>query len=361
MNTEARTNAHTGTGMPDRGSEHRRGDRLRREAAAVRSTTRAVGEITTPRELMVIDLTSDDAEIVGVDYIGSVYRWDRLLGQPLSDPVQVHTRTVYAMLLTPDDHEIVIGGGDGVLRRWDRVNGTPLGDPLTGHRSRVRGLAVTRDGRELVSASQDGTVRRWDRAAGSPLGEPLTGHAGTVRAVALAAGGDVIVTAGQDGTVRRWNRSDGNPIGEPLVGHGGPIQALATTPDGPVIASGGRDGTVRRWDLGSGRPVGPPLVADSPVWSVLLTRDGEITAGTARGLLHRWDRTGQRIGAAVAAHSWGVPSLAVTRDESELVTCGWDERIRRWARVTGEPTRSARKETRIDLVPRLEITGTTPF
>ncbi|MBB4980759.1 MULTISPECIES: WD40 repeat domain-containing protein [Streptomyces] len=355
-------NAYARTGMPDEGiGPGARGDRLRPGSTAVRSTNRAVGEITTPTELMVLRLTSDDAEIVGVDYIGYVRRWDRLLGQPLSDPVQVHARTVFAMVLTPDDREIVIGGGDGVLRRWDRVDGTPLGEPLIGHRLRVRGLAVTRDGRELVSASQDGTVRRWDRAAGSPLGEPLRGHAGTVRAVALGADEDVIVTAGQDGTVRRWNRSAGTPIGEPLLGHSGPIQALAAAPDGRIVASGGRDGTVRRWDLGSGRPVGPPLVLDSPVWSVLLTSDGEIAAGSAHGLLHRWDRTGQRIGAAVAAHTWGVPSLAVTRDESELVTCGWDRRIRRWARVTGEPTRSARKETRIELVPRLEITGTTPF
>ncbi|MFC9392615.1 WD40 repeat domain-containing protein [Streptomyces sp. NPDC057027] len=362
MDAEARTSTYAGTGMPDEGvGLGPRGERLRRGSPAVRSATRAVGEITTPRELMVLHLTSDDAEIVGVDYIGYVHRWDRLLGRPLSDPVQVHTRTVFAMVLTPDDHEIVIGGGDGVVRRWDRVNGTPLGEPLIGHQLRIRGLAVTRDGRELVSASQDGTVRRWDRAAGSRLGEPLRGHSGTVRAVALSADEDVVVTAGQDGTVRRWNRSAGTPIGEPLLGHSGPIQALAAAPDGRIIASGGRDGTVRRWDLGSGRPVGPPLVLDSPVWSVLLTSDGEIAAGSAHGLLHRWDRTGQRIGAAVAAHTWGVPSLAVTRDESELVTCGWDSRIRRWTRVTGEPTRPARKETRIELVPRLEITGTTPF
>lgn len=362
MNTEAGMDARTGSGDSDEGiGLGPRAERLRREAMAAGSPTRAVGTIGTPRELMVLDLTSDDAEIVGVDYIGYVYRWDRLLGQPLSGPVKVHTRTVYAMLLTPDDHEIVIGGGEGVLRRWDRVNGTPVGEPLTGHRSRIRGLAVTRDGRELVSASQDGTVRRWDRESASLLGDPLKGHAGTVRAVALTADEDVIVTGGQDGTVRRWNRSDGTPIGEPLIGHSGPIQALATSPDGRSIASGGRDGTVRRWDLGSGRPVGPPLVVDSSVWSLRLTSDGEIAAGSAHGLLHRWARTGQRIGTAVAAHTWGVPGLTVTRDESELVTCGWDKRIRRWARVTGEPTRSARKETRIDLVPRLEITGTTPF
>ncbi|MEX0171173.1 WD40 repeat domain-containing protein [Streptomyces sp. LMG1-1-1.1] len=370
MSTETGTRGQDGTdtaagnGAPaDEGTLGLRRPQVPRSTAPVREAViNAAGEVDSGgASLMVLDVTSDDTEIVGADYLGNVYRWDRVLGHRLSGPTKVHPRTIWAMALSPDAAEILIGDGDGVVRRWDRVAGTPVGEPLTGHRSRIRGLAVTRDGREVVSASQDGTVRRWDRTTGALLGPPLTGHDGTVRAVALTSDGDGIVTAGQDGTVRRWKRTAGTPTGDPLLGHSGPVQAITAAPDGRDFASGGQDGRVRRWDFDSGRPLGPPLDTGSPVWCLLLTTDGELAAGCADGTLHRWDRRGQRIGTPVAAHSWCVASFDATRDESELVTCGWDTRIRRWERRTGEPTRSARHETRIDLVPRLEITGATPF
>ncbi|GAA3837092.1 WD40 repeat domain-containing protein [Streptomyces chiangmaiensis] len=316
-------------------------------------------------ELMVIALAADDTEVLGFELKGKAYRWNLLSGAQLSGPVKMDVRTIWTVPAVPDNREIVIGCGDGTVRRLDRVTGSPLADPfIAPHPSRVRGLAHSRDAEELVSAHQDGTVRRWKRTTGSPLGDPLRGHAGTVRAVALTPEEDEIVSVGQDGTVRRWKREDGTPIGPPLVGHTGGVQAVGAGPSG-VIASGGRDGTVRRWDRRTGKPLGAPLVTGSPVRTVLLTRDGEIAAGCADGTLHRWDPTGQRIGEVLPAHTYGLPSMALTRDETELVTYGWDGAIRRWARITGEPTRPPgdpdRAETRVGAVSLLEIRGTTPF
>ncbi|MGY3677805.1 Ig-like domain repeat protein [Streptomyces sp. TE33382] len=163
-----------------------------------------------------------------------------------------------------------------------------------------------------MTASRDGTVRRWERTTWSPLGEPLRGPFGAVRAVALTPDGDLIVTACQDGTVRRWNRTAGTPFGQPLRGHDSPVQSLAIGPEGREFASGGPDGTVRRWDRGADRPARAPLVAGAPVRCVLLTGDGEITAACSNGTLHRWDRTGQRIGAALPAHATaGLTALTV--------------------------------------------------
>ncbi|MFH9725840.1 WD40 repeat domain-containing protein [Streptomyces sp. NPDC017254] len=354
------------------GSPRRRPGRIRTEATGTGGSGTALLDVeragsegsgfTIRTDVTVIALTSDEAEVVGVDAYGKLFRWERLTGLQLAGPLTLHAeRTVWGMVLTADDREVVSAGADGTVGRWDRTTGEPLAERFAAHAGPILGLALTGDGHELLTASRDGTVRRWERTTWSPLGEPLRGHFGAVRAVALTPDQDLIVTAGQDGTVRRWNRESARPLGEPLRGHDGPVQALAVGPDGREFASGGLDGTVRRWGRGADRPLGGPLVAGAPVRCVLLTGDGEITAACANGTLHRWDRTGQRIGAVLPAHTTGIWSMTTTKDESELLSAGWDRRLLRWERVTGVPLRPARTPTRIETVPRLEIQGPTPF
>ncbi len=117
-----------------------------------------------------VAFSPDGTQIVSGSDDRTVRLWDAHSGQPLSDPLEGHTNSVWSVAFSPDGTQIV-SGGDKTLRLWDAHSGQPLGDPLEGHSSFVRSVAFSPDGTQIVSGSDDKTLRLWDAQSRQPLSE----------------------------------------------------------------------------------------------------------------------------------------------------------------------------------------------
>jgi WD40 repeat protein len=104
-----------------------------------------------------------------------------------------------------DGTRLASASADRTVRLWDATTGQPVGQPLEGHTETVWSVAFSRDGTRLASASDDRTVRLWDATGGRELRAPLEGHTAWVNSVAFNPDGTRLASASGDRTVRLWD------------------------------------------------------------------------------------------------------------------------------------------------------------
>jgi WD40 repeat protein/DNA-binding SARP family transcriptional activator len=144
--------------------------------------------------------------------------------------------------------------------------------PLEGGPKKVNGAVFSPDGRYVAAApDRDVVVWRVDRP-GRPI-SVLSGHRGSVNALDISRD-DRIVTAGADGTIRIWDT-----VGHQLVtmqGNADEVTTAIFTRDGKQVLSSGQDGTVRLFDARTGTVLAVLRSAESELYDVALSRDGNI-------------------------------------------------------------------------------------
>jgi WD40 repeat protein len=67
---------------------------------------------------------------------------------------------VHAVAFSPDGQRIVSGSADGSLRLWN-LRGDPVSEPIEGHQGSVWAVTMHPDGQTCYSGGEDGTVRVW--------------------------------------------------------------------------------------------------------------------------------------------------------------------------------------------------------
>jgi WD40 repeat protein len=117
-----------------------------------------------------------------------------------------------------------------------------------------------------------------------------------------------------------------------LRGHINAVRCLAYSPDGRLLASGSDDATARLWDLGGGSEP-TRLEPGGSVEAIGFTPDAKrLVIGTARGLLHLYDRARAEYPHTQEAHrnADGLRCLAHHPSRPLIATGGWDGAVRTW-------------------------------
>jgi cytochrome c len=286
---------------------------------------------------------------------------------------------------------------------------------LRGHGGPVRSLAISPDGSTAISGSFDQSAIIWRLDAGSARAV-LRFHEGAVNAVAVMSNGRFF-TAGEDGRIALWTLGDSAPM-QIFEGHSGPIVSLAVSPDEQEIASAswdesasvssltngqsksfkghrgnvnavgflpdgrlvsaGYDTNVRIWPKNPEAGTASVTTLGSPVSALTISKDGEIVAAAADGVITLLksdgalrasvetqevpitslalsadgtrlaaasiagtitviDRIAARVLFQIAGTKQPVWALAFAPDGRELLSGGNDRLIRRWNAVNGEP------------------------
>ena len=150
-------------------------------------------------------------------------------------------------------------------------------------------LAFSLDSKRFLSIEHT-QVQLWDAETGKALGKAWAAHPTYITAAALNQDGSQVVIAGEDKTLQIWDTKTQTKIGEAWKltdAESKPMRAVVFSPDGQRIVSLSDDHMYRLWDVQTGKILGRP-------WK---------SAGAAP--LH--------------------PSMALNRDNSELVTLGGDD------------------------------------
>lgn len=257
-----------------------------------------------------------------------------------------HSGLVADCAVSPDASFALSAGWDGTLRVWDLETGKTRA-VLVGHSFDVNGCAISPDGSTLVSASFDRTLRLWD-AREATLETLPGGHSNSVEACAFSPDGSRILSAGKDGWVKAWDPETGDEAWS-CEAHEYGVNHCAIRPDGKVVASAGGDWILRLWDVERGEEVVTLEGHEGEVTWCGFSPDGSrlFSAGSDDSL-RAWDSVAGWKSTTFAGHTDQVNGCAVSLDGSLVVSASGghlrsaddpaqDNAVRLWDGWTGEP------------------------
>jgi WD40 repeat protein len=335
----------------------------------------------------------DGKSLVGGTTGGILRSWS-LAGARQRWAAEAHEGAITAVCFSIDGERIASGGADKTLRLWDAA-GKPL-HAFLGHTATVRGVAFTNDGQRLISGSRDATVRIWDATFRNPEGvsrralltlpgrtrdtTPGKKEEKDVTALAISRDGYRVITGSRDETVKVWSAAY-DPEVLRFRAHEKPVQSLAYSPDGKRLATASADATIRLWDAADGKAIATLPGHRAFVSHVAFSPDGaQVASASADGTVRVWDATSHFSlrefsagrGAALcvafdpdpkrrriawggadsivrmssldgeatvhefARHHGNVHAIAFSPDGKQLLSAGFDRKIRVWNTVSGQ-------------------------
>jgi len=232
------------------------------------------------------------------------------------------------------DGKILASVSDEAIGIWD-LNGSDAPRLLKCAKHRPQFIAFSPDGVTIATAGLDSTVKLWDSKSGKEL-FTLKGHTDGVWSVAFSPDGKILASGSDDKTIRTWVTATGKELAI-LKGHKQFVRGVIFSPDGKSMISGGWDSTARVWDLEASKERFILKIDDEDhsrvVWSVSISPDGTILAGTCGGLklVQLWNfKTGAEI-ATLVGHESAISSVAFSSNGKILATGSSDNTIKVWS------------------------------
>jgi WD40 repeat protein/serine/threonine protein kinase/DNA-binding LacI/PurR family transcriptional regulator len=291
--------------------------------------------------------------------------------------------SVWSAVYSPDGRYIISGAGssptDHSMILWDASTGEELGR-FEGHTDRVYTVAFSPDGTLAASGSQDSTVIIWnvaDRSIVHHLGAGNSaGHDLDVWNVKFTPDGTKLVSGDSGGHIFVWDVATGEVISDFDNIHSGHVEDIDFSEDGRLVLTGSVDNYVKVWDLATGEIL-EEFKSDSFVLGVrfLLDEQSAVSSDYGGNIIF-WDfesnerarqiiidnATPIRGGLALSAdaqtlivgddlgnilffniasqsdrpfrvfsgHDAGISRLALSPDESELVSTSFDQSLIIW-------------------------------
>jgi WD40 repeat protein len=140
---------------------------------------------------------------------GSIKRWDAKTGR-CELTWQWRNCLIYQLLLTPDEGSIFARSIDGTITLWDVDTGRCLYS-WEAHAVAIAGMAISPDGSWLLTVSLDQTIRRWNMAMLLNMSNRKA-KAAAVNALELSDDGTWALTSHSfsDLSIHRWNIPSGH-------------------------------------------------------------------------------------------------------------------------------------------------------
>lgn len=308
-----------------------------------------VWEVDTNELVQAITFSPDGMTIYSGHGDFNIYAWDARDGKALRT-FSGHTEDPTALAVSPDNQLLASGGYDATARVWDARSGDLLwtfGPFTVADEADVDVEAVifrqTADGDlTLITAINDRVLDEWSLATGELLRAFDVADIGTsYNDLALSPDGRSLLAAGIDGTGYLFSLDTGRMIRR-YRGHLNPVDVVRFSPDGVYAYTAAQDSTIRRWFANGGAlgEVYTDAYPPEPGGNVLtLSHNGRyaLTGGRLEGaaLVIRDTTTGEILH-RLEAHTDSIAEIAVNASDTEALTAGWDNALRRWNIETGE-------------------------
>lgn len=216
---------------------------------------------------------------------GTAQVWDAASGTPVSPPLH-HARGVLAGAFNRRGNRVATAGVDGTAQIWNTRTGAPVGPPLS-HDSVVLACLFSPSDDLLITGAKDGTVTAWDTQSFAPryviqLGKPL-------ESITLSSDGKWLATGTTKGVARLWDANNGKAACDPLL-HDQGVTGCVFSPDNQLLITTSLDQTASLWDVPTGQRVGTVLQHAAAVRSAAFAENDRlfVTADLA-GVTRLWD------------------------------------------------------------------------
>ena len=302
------------------------------------------------RELAVHDgpvravIFSPDGKTVASAGQDNVVRvWD-LAGNKQLEVLRGHASHVRDCAFSPDGKSLLTASRDQLIKLWRPAT---YGETLVLGGKYKYGMAQTdailaarfsRDGTKIVTASRDRTAALWGTSSQQRLQYFSEGHDFLASSSAFFANGSKLATGAGDGSARIWDVASGTQI---LAIEGtGRTAALAVSEHGRWLATGGPENEAIVWDAQTGAQIAILEGHESSVTSVLLSPDNQwLATADDRGKCRLWQydpSTEEWVGSHwLRGHSRSITALRFTSNAATLITASGDNTCGQWDVATG--------------------------
>jgi WD40 repeat protein len=184
------------------------------------------------------------------------------------------------------------------------------------------------------------TAQVWEVASGKELFKArVTGMGGMVVAAALSPDGELLAVSAGDGPVDLWEVKTGKRL-KTLLGRKGQGVRVAFSPNGQSVASVGPDYRIQRWAT-DGKPLGvsepPANVLVAQLTGLTFTDNERAIAWMTSALFAvAWESPTGKLLSPEMDHLAAVRSIAFPDDGKAPLSSGYDARVLRWDRATGQ-------------------------
>ncbi|KAL8057309.1 hypothetical protein ABFX02_04G176500 [Erythranthe guttata] len=197
--------------------------------------------------------------------------------------IPAHEGGCASILFEHNSGKLVSGGQDKTVKMWD-TNTASLTRTLHGCLGSVLDLCITHDKKSVIAASSSNNLYVWDVSSGR-VRHTLTGHVDKVCAVDVSkVSNRNVVSAAYDRTIKVWDLQRGYCVNTILF-HSN-CNALCLSMDGQTICSGHVDGNLRLWNIQTGKLISEVAAHSFAVTSLSLSRNGNVILSSGRDNLH---------------------------------------------------------------------------
>ncbi len=308
-----------------------------------------------------------------------IYLFDLKTGKLVAPLEDGHAGTIYSVAFSKDGKKVITGGKDRLIRIWDKEAVKEL-KRLEGHEWHVRCQAVHPDGKTLISCgSYDEAVRFWDIESGRQI-DKIPAQSQRLHSLALSPDGGTLafvdnkhihiwdtklkkdrfaplklpnLIGGLDclcfmndnsAIVVRGRRdvsfldpADGRLIRQATLQNGADIKSIAVSPDGRYLALSYYQ-TIDIWEIATmqmvrhcyGSSTAYKPTVRTVVTHLVLLNDGRVISGGENGCVLIWTLWPEPKPQILGAHSGAVTALAVSPDETELLSGSTDTTASLW-------------------------------
>jgi len=248
-----------------------------------------------------------------------------------------HDDAVLAASFSPDQKLIVTASRDRTARTWDARTGLAQHTFEEGH-SFLASTAVFFDqGRKLLTAAVDNTARVWDVATGTQLAR--LDKTGRAAAAAVSHHEQWLVTGGNKNEAQLFEIATGKLV-KSFPNHKAEVSAVAFSPDDKFLLTGDGKGNGVLWDIATGAAVQTLKGHTGRLTEVAFFDGGKmILTASSDKTVGQWDAaTGKELDQSILKHPDAVLTMALSPDETVLVTSCGDRLIRVWDLKTNTVT-----------------------
>ena len=234
---------------------------------------------------------------------------------------------VLTVAVSRDGKFIVTGAKNGLVTVWDATTWKKVVE-INGHSYWVVAVDVSPDSRTVGTASYDGAASIWDIATGQLLLGPLQPRSAALAALKFSASGSrVAVSPYAQSSVRIHDTQHGQllvDIPVRLSSDGNePTIPLAWSSDDQQLFAISHDGNIQCFDASSGSLLSQWSINNSfnPA-SIVLSNSGKFIVAAAHSSISFWDTSTHLQLGPVVSHVGSVQSIALSSDDSHLVSGG---------------------------------------
>jgi WD40 repeat protein len=291
-----------------------------------------------PNQEDLVAVSAEGRFIVIAYYDNTAKIWDLETGELLHS-LAGHTDGITSVAIAPDDSYIVTGSRDTTAKLWDTRTGECL-CTFSGHNNVVTSVAINSSQRQIVTSSLDGSAKIWNGYTGNLI-YTLIDHTGPLSSVVMLDNDALIATKSKYETIKVWNAQTGQLM---HTFSQESLMYLLANKDSEFIVTAGMGKDTKVWDAKSGEPISASFNdQEENVYSRALSNDNNFLVTGSFGTAQVWDIKTGKLMHTLDGHTSLINSIAISADDSFIVTGSCDGTVKVWSGKPGTLIRETGK------------------